>query len=223
MRLLLLALFLVANTVSAEPAGEIIQNLIAEAWKPLEVRVEWTFRKSSKQDLNPAIKYQIARPEPTRLAGNMILRIEGIDSTGSLLSIPVSGEARIFGESYTVNNYTSAGKSIDFEEITQVELEWTRLNDLPITEFKTEADFIAARGLIPGRTICQKDLKPAPVIIKDQPVTLELSDNSITISLVGRALKDGSIGEEIPVAVELSHTKRYRGIVVNEKTVRFIQ
>jgi flagella basal body P-ring formation protein FlgA len=223
MRFLLLALLLIPDALFADPAQTTIEKLIADAWKPLEVRVEWTFKKSSKQDLNPSIEYRIAQQRPIRFAGNLILKLEGIDAAGRVHSIPISGKARIFGKGFTVTEYIGAGEMVEPERIAETELEWTRLNDVPVTEFNSEISFIAAHGLVPGRTICRNDLKLAPVITKDQPVTLELCDNAITISLVGRALKAGAVGEEIPVAVELEHTKRYRGIVVNETTVRFIQ
>ena len=223
MRLLLLALFLISNVSFAEQANTIIENLISEDWKPLDVRVEWTFRKSSRQDLNPAIEYRIAQPQPTRFAGNLILKLEGVDSEGRLQTVPVSGKAKIFGRGFTTNKYITSGTKVSFDQLDRTELEWTRLNNQPVTQFEPADNYIAARGLVPGRTICKNDLKPEPVILKGQSVTLEMSDNTITISLVGRALADGSVGENIPVAVELEHTKRYRGIVVNETTVRFIQ
>ncbi|MBU0691827.1 flagellar basal body P-ring formation chaperone FlgA [bacterium] len=219
----LLALILISCSALANEPEAIIERLVAEAWKPLTVRVEWTFRESSRRDLKPGIEYAIANPKPIRLAGNLTLKLEGSDASGKLHSLPVIGQAQIFGDGFTVIDYISAGENIEPEQVRQTELEWTRLNGQPVTDFGSEADLIAVRGLVPGRTICIDDLKAAPVIRKDQPVTLELSDNLITISLAGRALKDGAVGEEIPVSVELEHTKRYRGIVVDKTTVRFIQ
>lgn len=219
----LLALILTSCSALAATPNETIEQLIAEAWQPLDVRVEWEFRKSSRQDLEPGIEYSITQPRPVRLTGNLTLKLAGLDVDGHQHTIPVSGKAKIFGHGFTVSEYVSAGETIKTEQIIAAELEWTRVNGQPLTELDTESEHVAARGLVPGRTICMNDLRATPVVLKDQPVTLELSDDSIIISLAGRALKDGAVGDEIPVSVELEHTKRYRGVVVDKSTVRFIQ
>ena len=221
--LLLLVSLIAFSSCFANESNAIVEQLIAETWKPLEVRVEWEFRKSSKQDLNSQFEYSIVQPKPTRFSGNLTLKLEGVSPKGETVVIPVSGKAKIFGIGFTPTEFVSAGETLQSDQLNEIELEWSRLNGEPLTEFESASSSIAARGLVPGRTICIDDIKPMPVILKDQPVILELSSNTVTISLSGRALKDGSIGDEIPVTVELQRTKRYRGIVVDETTVRFIQ
>jgi flagella basal body P-ring formation protein FlgA len=224
MRSILFAILMLPGfALAADFTDHVIESLIAEAWKPLDVRVEWTASGSSKLDLDSLCEYHITSPKPLRLAGNLTLKLVGVDSLNRENAVVTKGTAKIFGKSFSPLHYISAGDSVKAEQLASIEMEWTRLHEQPLIQIDNEETYRAARGLVPGRPICEHDLKLAPVVMKNRQVTLQMINDNVTIGLIGHALEDGAVGDEIMVRVELEQSKRYRGVVVDENTVRFIQ
>jgi flagella basal body P-ring formation protein FlgA len=223
MRSILFAILILPGLALADFTGDVIESLIVEAWKPLDVRAEWKFSGSSRQNLDSAYTYLISSPMPMRLAGNLTLKLIGVDSLNQEHAVVVNGIAKVFGKSYSPIHYISVGDTVEAGQLATIELEWTRLYAQPLIQIANDATYRAARGLVPGRPICKDDLKLAPIVTKDQQVTLQMINDNITIGLIGRAMEDGAAGDEITVRVELEQSKRYRGVVVDENTVRFIQ
>jgi flagella basal body P-ring formation protein FlgA len=223
MRSILFAILMLPGFALADYTGDVIESLIAEAWKPLDVRVEWKASGFSKQDLDSLASYHISSPKPLRLAGNLTLKLIGVDSVNREFTFVLKGTAKIFGQSFSPLHYISVGDSVKTKQLASVEMEWTRLHEPPLIQLDSSTTYRAARGLVPGRPICEKDLKLTPVVMKDRQVTLQMINDNITIGLIGFALEDGAVGDEILVRVELEQSKRYRGVVVDENTVRFIQ
>jgi flagella basal body P-ring formation protein FlgA len=221
-RLFFIALF-VPVLGFASSGKEIVEALIIEEWAPLPARVEWTFRGTSAMRFPEQVDFRLDKPLPRHLAGSLTLVLKGLSTSGDALSFPISGIAKIYGPSFTPQEFIAAGKEIQPAKLIKTELEWTNLRGTPVLSFDKNQKLVATHGLVPGRPLCNKDLKPAPVISKNQMVQLEYLDGGILIALVGKALKSGSIGEIIPVRVELEYNKRYRGQVIDGNTLRFIQ
>jgi len=219
--LLALLAFAAASACRAGDLENRIASLIAEAWQPHDVRVEWRFSGRVPPALEARSDWEIAEPRPNRLAGSMILTLSGKDSQSRDKRVTVSGTARIFGKALTATRAIRAGEAMDSSVFIETEAEWTRLRSDPLDWSVFPTKKIAARALVPGRPLTAQDVKDAPVIARDQAVQVEYEDGAVKVKLRGRALQAGAVGEKIAVAVELEKTRRVEGIVAADGIVRW--
>ncbi|MDD5088583.1 MAG: flagellar basal body P-ring formation chaperone FlgA [bacterium] len=218
--LALFALTTVSVCRAADPEAT-IASLIAEVWRPREVRVEWRFAGKVPPALEAEGRWKIAEPRPSHLSGSVILALSGLDSSPREQTVTISGTARIFGPSLLPIRTIRAGEAVDSSLFVAGEAEWTRLRSDVLDGSALRANRIAARTLIPGRPLTAADLKDAPVIERDQAVQVEYEDGAVKITIRGRALQAGAVGEKIVVAVDLEKTRRVEGIVAADGVVRW--
>ena len=203
----------------ADPASRMIEKLIAEAWAPQTVRVEWSFNGKTPPALVRYDDWRLAEPRASRLAGSLILSLERRDETGALRRVALSGAARVFGPALTVKKRASAGEPLDSANVEQIETEWTHLNGQPLLVLTTSVRQVAARALLPGRAILVQDVKAAPRVRCGQSVSLLYAEGNVQVRLSGRALQDGATGDVISVAADLGRSKSFTGTVADDGTV----
>ena len=203
----------------ADSGSAVIEKLIAEAWAPQIVRVEWAFNGTAPAALARYDDWQLAEPRATRLAGSMILTLERRDEGGALQRMAFSGAARVFGCALTVKKRVDAGGPLDSANIEPIEAEWTRLNGQPLVMLTTSMPQVAARALLPGRPILVQEVKAAPRVRRGQTVSLLYAEGNVQVRLSGRALQDGATGDVISVAADLGRSKSFTGTVADDGTV----
>jgi len=207
----------------ADPASAMIERLIAAAWAPQAVRVEWAFNGKAPAALAQYDDWQLAEPRATRLAGSMIVTLERRDESGGLHRASFSGMARVFGPALTVKKRVDAGQPLDSANVVAIETEWTRLNGQPLPALTTSMPQVAARALLPGRPILTQDVKAAPRVRRGQTVSLLYAEGNVHVRLSGRALEDGATGDVISVAADLGRSKSFTGTVADDGTVFMIR
>jgi flagella basal body P-ring formation protein FlgA len=215
-------LFVFIVALSASASGNLMEGLIAEAWQPQKVRVEWTFSGKLPSILEQYTDWQLAQPLPSRLAGSLTLKLERILSDKKKEQVIVSGRARIFGESLTISQTIPSGQSLSVSYLDTTELEWTLLSSLAISVGFQCENARAAKTLVPGRVITESDLEPIPLVKQGQQVNLEFKDGAVRVVMVGRALHDGAIGDIIPVSVRLGRERRLQGRVQSNGLVQLV-
>ncbi|RPH95733.1 flagellar basal body P-ring formation protein FlgA [candidate division KSB1 bacterium] len=215
---LILLLAVPAILFAASPE-QVVETLIAAAWAPREVRVEWEFNGKPPVVLSQFTDWTIAEPRPMRLAGSLILSLERRDEKGTAHRIAFSGTARVFGPAFTARQRIEAGAKVDTTQLEIIEAEWTRLNGDPITASSFRTATLAARALIPGRPLTAQDIKTSPVIQKGQSVEMNYSEGAVRVRMTGRAMADGAVGDVIPVAVGMGTSKRFQATVAADGTV----
>ena len=102
--------------------------------------------------------------------------------------------------------------------VTWKETESTRLG---ATKIPSKADLINywTKVTIPkGAVIDHRRLRPIPVVVVGQDVSIVSQVGAIEIKVAGRALEDGRIGERIRVQNKNSE-KRLRGVIMPDKTI----
>lgn len=220
MRSAVLALsLLIPVSLLADPVSAMMERLIADAWMPQPVRVEWVFNEKIPSSIAEHNDWRLAEPRPIRLAGSVIITLERRDENGKLRKTSASGTARVFGEALTVRNRVEAGQPLDSTTLTCVETELTRLNGIPVSLLSFVSARITARTLVPGRIILEQDIKNTPVIRRGQAVALFVTDGGVRIRLNGRALEDGAVGDRISVAADVGKSKSFLGTVAVDSTV----
>ena len=222
MRLLPALLAVAAVSVCrANDAENVIAGLIAKAWQPHEVRVEWQFEGRTPKEIEGGGEWEIAEPHPNRLAGSMILVLRREDGQESRMAI--SGTARVYGKSLVPIRTIRTGETIDSSSFIETEAEWTRLRAEVLDWSAFRTPHVAARTLIPDRPLIATDVRAAPLIARDQTVQVEYVDGAVKIRLRGRALQAGAVGDKIAVAVDLEKTRRVEGIVAADGVVRWVR
>lgn len=219
----LIVSFLVPAYLFADSASTMIERLIAEAWAPQTVRVEWTFNEKTPVVLTQHTDWRLAEPRATRLAGSMIVTLERRNENGSLQKMAVSGTARIYGSALTALRRVDAGQPLDSTNFVLVEAELSRLNGVPISSPDFSTPLVAARSLMPGRAVLEQDVKAAPLIHRGQMVALLMTEGNVHVRLSGRALEDGAAGDRISVAADIGNSKSFSGTVAADGTVLLIR
>jgi flagella basal body P-ring formation protein FlgA len=213
---------LIPVCLHAETAEDLAARLIANAWAPKQVRVEWTFNGKAPATLNQHDDWMLAEFNSTRIAGNVILVVQRKEKS-TIEKVVVTGTARIFGQSLTVKQPVASGTPIAVSNLDSLEMDWTHLNGDPaqISDFSTPQN--AARALVPGRVIITRDLKGANVILRGQIVDVQYVDGAVRIRFSARALKDGAAGETIPLTSNLVSAKHLSGTVAQDGTIQLVR
>jgi len=206
----------------AQSATELVQQLVAEAWAPKAVRVEWTFSAKAPADLERYHDWKLVEPHALRLAGNVILTFERHEQAATR-RIVATGTARIFGNSLTVKQPIASGQPVEIKNLDSLEADWTHLNGdaAQISDFATAQ--VAARALTPGRTITTHDIKGEKLIHRGQTVEVQYADGAVRIRISGRALKDGAVGDLVPVSTDLVASKQLTGTVSKDGTIQLVR
>jgi flagella basal body P-ring formation protein FlgA len=214
---ILITMLLTPALLWATPATERVETLLAAAWAPREVRVEWTFQSRIPAALEQHTDWQLSVHRPPRLAGSMILMLE---RPGEKLTI--SGAARVFGAALSPVTTISAGKAVTAADLAETETDLTQMNGELATREQLSAATLAAHALVPGRPLLTRDLKAAPLVHRGQTVRLELIEGVVRIKLVGRALNDGAAGQIVAVAVDMNRGKRFKGRVGADGSLQMV-
>jgi flagella basal body P-ring formation protein FlgA len=217
----IIALFFV-HAAFASSAQTLMERLIADAWLPNQVRVEWTFSGPIPLQLEQSDEWSLTDPRPSHLAGSMNLKLKRTPPNKQTEQVLVSGRACIFGPSYTVKQSVPSGNQVYRSNVDRKELEWTLLSSPPITVSSFPESQVAVKMLIPGRPLSLNDIKPAPIVKRGQRVNLEYQNGTVKLTMIGRALLDGADGETIPVAVDLGKEKRFQGKVQASGLIQLI-
>ena len=220
--LTVLLLALIPTGLFAGAADELITRLIAKAWEPRLVRVEWTFNGQAPAALEQHDDWTLSGTNATRIAGSVILILQRREALATE-KVVVTGTAHVFGQSLTVKQPVAATKPVEISNLDSLETEWTHLNGDPaqLPDFATPQN--AARELVPGRTIITRDLRGANVIHRGQTIDVNYVDGAVHVRFPARALKDGAAGEVIPLASHLVSAKHLSGTVAQDGTVQLVR
>jgi flagella basal body P-ring formation protein FlgA len=217
-----LLLCLLSAVAWAGPAETAMENLIAEAWMPHIVRVEWTFNMPTPAALVNSADWTLTETRPARLAGSMILTLERKHAAPAT-RITVSGTARIYGNAWTVTRTVPAGQSIRENDLEMVNSEWTTLIGAPASAADWKANPVAAHMLIPGRPLARRDLRPLALVHRGDLVNMTYHEESVYVTLAGKAMQDGASGDTIDVTVDLGRARRFKGAVDENGLVQLIR
>ena len=116
----------------------------------------------------------------------------------------------------TAKNPISYGKEITLADVALERKEVSDCLDKVITEYKS--GFMSARNFQKGNIIKTNFLKEKSVITKNSIVEIIFISKGLRITLQGKALKDGAIGDLIPVRSE-KYNKVYTGKVSSQNEI----
>ena len=147
---------------------------------------------------------------------------------GATPNSPVSDQLKIVGRVVRTESVPMPVRAIaPGSRVTEADLEWrsVRIDRLP-QDPVLSADAIVGksprRPLKPGQLVRAADLIDPIVVAKGAPVTVVYSTPGIQLTMLGRAVEDGAVGQTIRVLNPQSKLVAV-GVVMNDGTVQVAQ
>ena len=168
----------------------------------------------------PGERYELhaSRPDGPDLKRTVAVRVDAMVDGESAEGTVVCFGVTIFDEVVVADR--------DIERHCVIEKNHVRLEKREITGMAKRVLFSldgvlgkrARRSIHQGEWLLRELVEPPPDIERGTPLRVLASRGSVAISMPGRALEDGRIGEEIKVMVETTR-KRLRGRLLDNETV----
>lgn len=210
------------TTMSNAQDYNTLEHIIAATWVPHYVTCKWEPMFGDPTLLNGWTNVEVVGELDDFAYGLLTLTLRGIDPNGVEQRATVKGRARIFGQAYSVASRVQIGDEIRSEMLTPLLCEWSNLRAMALLDEKAIAGKYAVRPLVPGRVILAGDVRPRTLVRSGEPVTVLFEQGGVTLKVEGIALKDGGVGERIPVRVPEVEKNRLEGVIQNDATLRWI-
>lgn len=146
----------------------------------------------------------------------------------AILVAPADGppliERNVFGTVHEMaqvpvpNRLISAGEIIATDDLEWQPVHLTRLSGSSLTDAQQLIGHMAKRPLKAGQILRQTDVAVSPVIKKNDLIRLVVQSGQMTLSVQGKALQDGALGQAIRV-VNVNSNRQLSGTVVDAGTV----
>jgi len=199
-----------------------LETLIAATWAPHQVTCRWEPVFGDAARLDSWSECRVTSELPEAAHDLLTISLSGKDANNNDCQLTIKGHAHIFGAAYTVNSRVKLGAEIKRENIAEIECEWSSLRDVALLDANAIAGKFAIRPLVPGRPILAGDVKPRAIIKSGDPVVIEYEQGGVIVKVEGVAMKDGGIGDKIPVRVPEVEYNRLEGVIQDDATLRWI-
>jgi flagella basal body P-ring formation protein FlgA len=169
---------------------------------------------------------------PTNVAATVAVQGLNFDPTSNrflaILAVPATGPTlytqQVVGTIYektqvpVLKRLISAGETIQAEDIDWTSSRLDQLATNTVTDSQQMVGRIAKRPLRPGQTLRLSDLINEPTVHKNSLITIAVQTADMSLTVRGKALDDGAIGQSIRV-VNINTNKQLVGVVKDAATV----
>ncbi len=131
-------------------------------------------------------------------------------------AFPINVQTLVYKNVLVAKNPISYGKEIISADVTIERKEISNCLDNVVTEYKS--GLVSARNFQKGNVIKTNYLKEKTAVTKNSIVEIIFISKSLRITLQGKALKDGAIGDLIPVRSD-KYNKIYTGKVNSQNEI----
>jgi flagella basal body P-ring formation protein FlgA len=147
----------------------------------------------------------------------------------AILTVPATGPTlytqQVIGTVYektqvpVLKRLVSAGDTIQPDDIDWTSSRVDQLANNTVTDAQQMVGRIAKRPLRPGQILRISDLINDPAIHKNDLITIAVQTNNMSLTVRGKALDDGAVGQSIRV-VNVNTKKQLLGVVKDAGTVQ---
>ncbi len=169
---------------------------------------------------------------PTDVESSVAVSAINFDPTSNrfaaILVAPADGppliQRNVFGTVYEMaqvpvpKRLISAGEVIAADDLEWQPVHLARLTGSSLTDAQQLVGHMAKRPLKAGQVLRQSDVAVSPVIRKNDLIRLVVQTGQMTLSVQGKALQDGALGQAIRV-VNVNSNRQLSGTVVDAGTV----
>lgn len=222
MKLGLLISLSLFTTMSNAQNYSTLEQIIAATWVPHHVTCKWEPMFGDPTTLDNLKQIEIVGELDDFANGLLTLTLKGLDGSGAEHRVTLKGRARIFGQAYSVASRVKIGEEIKHSMLTPLSCEWSNLRAMALLDAGAIIGKYAVRPLVPGRVILASDVRPKTLVRSGEPVVVFYEQGGVTVKVEGVAMKDGGVGETIPVRVPEVEKNRLEGVIQDDATLRWI-
>ncbi|HWT98673.1 MAG TPA: flagellar basal body P-ring formation chaperone FlgA [Terriglobales bacterium] len=146
----------------------------------------------------------------------------------AILTVPATGPTlytqQVIGTVYektqvpVLKRLVSAGDTIQQDDIDWTSSRVDQLANNTVTDVQQMVGRIAKRPLRPGQVLRMSDLINDPTVHKNDLITIAVQTNNMSLTVRGKALEDGAVGQTIRV-VNVNTKRQLLGVVKDASTV----
>ncbi len=136
----------------------------------------------------------------------------------TLISQQVIGTAYVKTDVPVLKRLVSAGDTIQASDIEWISSRVDQLLPSTVTDSQQMVGRVAKRPLRPGQMLRLSDLSTEAAVQKNSLITIMVQSSQMNLSMRGKAMEDGAIGQSIRVMNTTSH-KQLVGVVKDAATV----
>jgi flagella basal body P-ring formation protein FlgA len=184
----------------------------------VEVRFSRTQAANKALDLSgPEFEFRLPPAGPPKL-GLVSCAVEILREGRSLQTVHVLANVLLVRSVAVAARPINRGRIISAEDIHMSERRFSRLDQIGETDSRRLAGQEAVRFIERGELISLRDVKPVPLVRRNDLVTVWNRSGAVVVRTVGKALGTGALGQEIEVKSERSG-KKYLARVTGVRTV----
>lgn len=162
-------------------------------------------------------KIEIINPNSTNSLNSFRKIIVKNSKNNIVKVIPINVQIKLYENVLVAINPISYGEEINSNNTQLIKKEVSKIYGK--TYSKLENNLVASRNILKGNIIQKNSVKQKAIIARNSIVDIVfLSNNGLKISLKGKALKEGSLGEKILVKSD-KYNKIYSAIIQDEQSV----
>lgn len=222
MPLILILCTLISAAMTRAQQFPVLEDAIAATWQPHTVRVVWEPIFGDPKVVADWKNIKVENELPEYAHDLLMLTLSGKTQDGTIQRMTLKGRAYIFGDCWSVNDRVKLGDVVTRDKLTPLSCEWSHLRSVVLLDADAIVGKYAVRPLVPGRAILASDVRPKAVIRSGDPVTIVYEKDGVRVMLDGVAMKDGGIGEKIPVRVPEVESNRLEGVIEDDATLRWV-
>lgn len=199
-----------------------LEQIISATWVPHNVTCKWEPMFGDAAALDTLKNVNVVGEIEDFANGLLTLTFKGVDENRVEQRVTLKGRARIFGQAYSVTERVKIGEEIKLSMLIPLACEWSNLRAMALLDAGAIAGKYAVRPLVPGRVILASDIRPKTLVRSGEPVIVYYEEGGVTVKVEGVAMKDGGVGEKIPVRVREVEKNRLEGVIQDDATLRWI-
>lgn len=184
-----------ASRDTNDPWLQQLTLLLSDHFQP-DGRLELAWSQPERAPRAPDALLELLAP-PTRLAAQLIVRVQAIFPDGSVQSHGLLVAARLWRDGWTLREPGELRRPV--REAALLPMSYDALRERDVLEWDAQSELDFARNLPAGRLLTWRDVVRRPLVRRNEAVEVLASDGGLTVTLRAIALHDAVRGEAVRV------------------------
>ena len=187
-----------AANATPELAAQVRAFILTQVVQPADMEIEIGLNAVSKlPNTHCAVPVELRLFSPRVGIGNTNVLINCAAKPTWRANLPVT--VRGYAPVVVANRSLLPGQVVTLDDVRQIRLDVATLHNGYYTQPSRVNGAIVKRAVVPGMPVYAHQLRPAYVVKRGEKVVLKNERGGLSIHMTGEALKDGLLGDLIPV------------------------
>ena len=209
---------LTEEEIQKSVTANILNRLGIETGDDGKVQIAFRDLKNRKLPVNLPVTLSVKALSERKLRGVLRYSIEVLKDKRIIDKFAITTEVRTFEDLVVTTGKIKKHEKISLDKVELKRIETTKLRREYFTDIKSFSGCRSKRVISGKRIITPADLEYVPVINKGDKITIICQGRGVRVTARGLALKNGIIGDKIPVK-NLSGGARLVAQIINANTV----